>query len=147
MAKTQKTEEWEIATPAFNVTKYVSVLGVAVGGLLAAVPSSLKENTAVVIASIAAGAAVMLGIVVLAAVDILARQRAQEAKRRWPSEEEKGESAQEAMGGDLVINFGGDGQDDSGRTAQAAAGPKSTGRVIGVKPGQSVSVVISEGSD
>lgn len=125
MNETQQSEEWEIKAPAFSVTKFASFAGIAVGAVLAAVPSSLSEDQAVVIASIAAGTLIMLGIFVLVAVDIMMRQRAQEAKRRWPTKAEKAKAksgpAVDLNIGDLVFNMGGK-EAEPDRAAQPAAG-------------------------
>lgn len=116
-------EEWEIKAPAFNVTKVASGLGVLVSGLLAVLPTALKEDPAVVIAAIAAATAVVLGIFALVAVDVIARQRAQEAKRRWPAEEEKASAKDRLAVGlevrKLVINVA-DKDGDAGKAITGA---------------------------
>jgi hypothetical protein len=116
-----KNEEVEIKAPAFSVTKITSGIGVAVGGLigalLAVVPDELKKHPGVVIAAIAAATLIMLGIIVLAAVDMRTRQRAQEAKLRWPPKQEEKDETEaksplisEVSLGPWTIQIGPDGQ-------------------------------------
>jgi hypothetical protein len=79
-----KKDEVDVASPAFSLTKVQATLGLLITAVLGAVPPSLKADPAVVIAAIAAGAAVMLGVFFLAAVDMKTRQRAAEASLRFP---------------------------------------------------------------
>ena len=72
----------DVTSPAFSLTKVQAGLGaliVAIG----AVAAKIEGTTAVKVASIGGAALVMLGVFALGAVDIIARQRAQEAKLRW----------------------------------------------------------------
>lgn len=73
----------DIDTPAFSVTKVVTVLGAIIGAVLAVVPAQLKEETPVVIAAVASGTLVLLGIFTLVAVDIRTRQKAKAATLRF----------------------------------------------------------------
>lgn len=80
--KTQNNEV-DVQAPAFSATKVQAALGIVIAGILGAVPSSLQADQAVVIAAIAAGTAVVLGVFGLVAVDIRTRQRAHEATLRY----------------------------------------------------------------
>lgn len=85
LTNNKKTDEGEvdIPTPAFSLTKVQATLGAFVTAVLAVLPASLKSNEAIVIAAIAAGTLVLLGVFALAAVDIQTRQRAREAALRF----------------------------------------------------------------
>jgi hypothetical protein len=87
----EKTEnnEVDIVAPGFSATKIQSLIGAAVLGVLAVVPTQLKEDEQVVIAAIAAGTAILLGMFALWAVDIRARQKAREVALRWGAPEDK----------------------------------------------------------
>jgi hypothetical protein len=76
-------EEWLISAPAFSVTKVQATIGVFITAVLGAVPASLGSDRSVVIAAIAAGTLIMLGVLALVAVDMRTRQRAHEAKLRF----------------------------------------------------------------
>jgi hypothetical protein len=73
----------DVETPAFSATKVQSLIGGLVMAVIAVVPTKLKEDEQIVIAAIAAGTAILLGIFALWAVDIRTRQRAREATLRW----------------------------------------------------------------
>lgn len=76
-------EELDITSPTFNVTRVGGILGGLVTAVLAVVPAALKENPAVIVAGIAAAALVVVGLIALAAVDVMTRQRAREATLRY----------------------------------------------------------------
>lgn len=80
--KTEK-DKVDVGSPAFSATKVQATLGTLIVAVLGAVPASLKADKAVVIAAIAAGVLLLLGVFALVAVDIQTRQRAQEAKLRY----------------------------------------------------------------
>src|SRR5215218_3648217 len=82
-----KKDEVDVGSPAFSLTKAQATLGLLITAVLGAVPASLQADRAVVIAAIAAGAVVMLGVFYLAGIDIKTRQRAAEAALRFPDEE------------------------------------------------------------
>jgi hypothetical protein len=79
-----KEEKVDIEAPAFSLTKVQAGLGALIAAVSAVVPTALQENQTVVVAAIAAGTVVMLGVFALAATDLITRQRAAEAKLRWP---------------------------------------------------------------
>lgn len=79
-----KEEKVDVETPAFSLTKVQAGIGALIAAVSAVVPTALKENQTVVVGAIAAGTVVMLGVFALAAVDLIVRQRASEAKLRWP---------------------------------------------------------------
>src|SRR5215218_2448847 len=82
-----KKDEVDVGSPAFSLTKVQATLGLLITAVLGAVPASLQADRAVVIAAIAAGAVVMLGVFYLAGIDIKTRQRAAEAALRFPDGE------------------------------------------------------------
>ncbi|MDX6589827.1 MAG: hypothetical protein QOI84_1101 [Solirubrobacterales bacterium] len=79
-----KKDEVDVASPAFSLTKVQATLGLFITAIVGVVPPALKDDPSVMVASIAAGAAVMLGVFYLAAVDLKTRQRAAEATLRFP---------------------------------------------------------------
>jgi hypothetical protein len=82
-AQQSKDEELDLTAPAFNVTKVGSGVGVLIAAVIAVVPPALKDDEAVIVASIAVAALVILGAIALAAVDVMTRQRAREATLRY----------------------------------------------------------------
>jgi hypothetical protein len=74
-----------IEAPALSLTKVQTTLGALITVAAAAV-AKLEGPTAVKVAAIGVGALVMLGVFGLAAVDLIVRQRAEEAKLRWGAE-------------------------------------------------------------
>jgi hypothetical protein len=81
--KKTKEGDVDITSPAFSITKVQVALGLLITGIVGVLPPALKENEAVMIASIAAASLVMLGVFALSAVDIKTRQRAAEAQLRF----------------------------------------------------------------
>lgn len=78
-----ENKEVDVAAPAFSLTKVSGGLGTLIAAIAVAA-AKLEGATAVKVAAIGAGALVMVGYFVVAAVDLIVRQRASEAKRRWP---------------------------------------------------------------
>jgi hypothetical protein len=78
-----KKEESDVDSPAFSLTKVQAGIGALIVAILGAVPPALKADETVVVAAIAAGVVVMLGVFALAGVDVTTRQRAAEAKLRY----------------------------------------------------------------
>ncbi len=83
-AEATKSGSTDIEAPAFSLTKVQAGLGALIAAVAGAVPASVGANTTILVAAIAAGTIVMLGVFGLAAVDMSVRQRAREAKLRWP---------------------------------------------------------------
>jgi hypothetical protein len=83
----QATEKGEVAisAPAFSITKVQAAIGLLGAAIIGIVPASLKDDQAIIITSIAAVTVVLLGIFMLAAVDLVTRQRAEQAKLRYGS--------------------------------------------------------------
>jgi hypothetical protein len=77
-----------VESPAFSLTKVQASLGTLIVAIAGAV-AKLEGTTSVKIAAIGAGALVMVGVFGLAAADLIARQRAAEAKLRWGPEAKK----------------------------------------------------------
>lgn len=104
----EKTKEGEVdvATPAFSITKVMSGFGLAITAALGAVPASVKEEPAVVVAAIAAGAAIMLGVFALIAADIRTRQKAREATLRFGDGKPSEAKFQALPTKDLVLQVG-----------------------------------------
>lgn len=71
-----------VKAPAFSITKVGGTLATLIAAISVAA-AKLEGATAVKVAVIAAGTFVLLAYFGLAAVDILARQRAAAAKLRW----------------------------------------------------------------
>jgi hypothetical protein len=80
-----KEDEADVNSPAFSLTKVQAGIGALIVAVSAVVPTALKENQTVVVAAIAAGTVVMLGVFALAAVDMMVRQRAAAAKLQYGS--------------------------------------------------------------
>jgi hypothetical protein len=80
-----KAEESDVSSPAFSLTKVQAGLGAVIVAICGALPASLQSDRTVVVAAMAAGTLIMLGVFALAAVDLVARQRASEATLRWGS--------------------------------------------------------------
>jgi hypothetical protein len=76
-------EKWLISAPAFSITKVQTFIGLLITGILGALPASLKADRSIVIAAIAAGTLILLGVLALVAIDMHVRQRAEEAKLRY----------------------------------------------------------------
>ena len=104
----EKTEnkEVEIVAPGFSATKIQSLIGSTVLGVLALVPTQLQEDEQVVIAAIAAGTAILLGMFALWAVDIRTRQKATEATLRWGTPEGKPQIFHALPTEDLILQKG-----------------------------------------
>jgi sugar/nucleoside kinase (ribokinase family) len=107
MSSSEKaSEEVDIATPAFNVTKVMGTVGAGIAALAAALPAALVNDHAVIIAAIAAATAIILGVIALSAVDVKTRQRAHEAAMRWGGQKPT-ESAFQAMPSqDVILQMG-----------------------------------------
>jgi len=81
--ETAESKPTDVKTPAFSATKVHAALGALVVAILGVVPAKLSEDEQIVIAAIAAGTAILLGMFGLVAVDIRTRQKAREAALRW----------------------------------------------------------------
>ncbi len=101
----EATEEGKVAvkSPAFSLTKVSGGLGTLIAAIAVAA-AKLEGATAVKVAAIGAGALVMVGYFVVAAVDLIVRQRASEAKLRWP-DGGGGETGGGAKSDDLPITL------------------------------------------
>ncbi|HTR74382.1 MAG TPA: hypothetical protein VMH33_03875 [Solirubrobacterales bacterium] len=84
--KATKKGKATVEAPAFSLTKVQASLGALIV-VIAGAAAKLEGPTAVKVAAIGAGALVMVGVFALAAVDLVARQRATEAKLRWGAKE------------------------------------------------------------
>ncbi|HTT94469.1 MAG TPA: hypothetical protein VMF55_07335 [Solirubrobacterales bacterium] len=82
------SEEEDIRTSAFNVTKVGSAAAGLIAVILGAVPAAAGSDPAIIIAAIAAGTAVILGALGLAAVDLSVRQRARQAALQFGHEDQ-----------------------------------------------------------
>jgi hypothetical protein len=82
----EATEEGKVAikSPAFSLTKVWGALTAAIAAVGGALPSLTGAGTTVTVAAVAAGTFAFVAFLGLAAVDLIVRQRAAEAKRRWP---------------------------------------------------------------
>ncbi len=102
-----KDEKVDIGSPAFSATKVQATIGGLIAVIAGTVPTTLKEDESVVIAAIAAGTLLMLGIFALIGVDIRTRQRAQEAKLRYGGGKPSEPSSFQALPvKDLVLQLG-----------------------------------------
>jgi hypothetical protein len=90
----------DVAAPAFSLTKVAGGLGTLIAAIAVAA-AKLEGATAVKVAAIGGGALAMVGYFGLAAIDLIVRQRAAQAKRRWPDsksgEGEGGRSTSQAV--------------------------------------------------
>lgn len=77
-----KDEKVDVTAPAFSLTKVAGGLGTVIAAIAVAA-TKLEGATAVKVAAIGGGALVMLGYFGVAAVDLIVRQRASEAKLRY----------------------------------------------------------------
>jgi len=75
-------KEVDVESPAFSLTKVQGGLATLIAAIGVA-GAKLEGPTAVKVAAIGGGALVMIGFFGLAAVDLITRQRASEAKLRW----------------------------------------------------------------
>jgi hypothetical protein len=75
-------EKSAIEAPTLSLTKVQATIGTLIVAIAGAA-AKLEGPTAVKVAAIGAGALIMVGVFILAAVDLIARQRAEEAKLRW----------------------------------------------------------------
>jgi hypothetical protein len=73
----------DIETPAFSLTKVSALIGVIVAGFGVA-GAKIEDVAAVKVAAIGGAALVLVAYFGVAAVDLIVRQRAAEAKLRWP---------------------------------------------------------------
>ena len=96
-----KNKEVDVSAPAFSLTKVSGGLGTLIAAIAVAA-AKLEGTTAVKVAAIGGGALVMVGYFIVAAVDLIVRQRASEAKRRWP-DGSGGEGAAKAGGAVTLI--------------------------------------------
>jgi hypothetical protein len=80
--KATDEEKSAIEAPTLSLTKVQATIGTLIAAIGAA-GSQLHGPTAVKVAAIGGGALVMLGVLGLAAVDLIVRQRAETAKLRW----------------------------------------------------------------
>jgi hypothetical protein len=78
----KKTAEEKVAidSPALSLTKVQASLGAVIAVLLGVVPKALQEDETIIVAAFAAGTLILLGVFGLAAVDIIARQKAKAAE-------------------------------------------------------------------
>jgi hypothetical protein len=79
-----------VEAPAFSLTKVWGGLTAAIGAVAAALPALLGAPQTIVVAAIAAGTVGFVAFLGLAGVDLIVRQRASEAKLRYPAGPGKG---------------------------------------------------------
>lgn len=77
-------EKVDVEAPAFSLTKVAALIGVIVAGFGVA-GAKIEDVAAVKVAAIGGAALVLVAYFGVAAVDLIVRQRAAEAKLRWPS--------------------------------------------------------------
>lgn len=88
----------DVTAPAFSLTKVAGGLGTLIAAIAVAT-AKLEGATAVKVAAIGGAALVLVGYFGVAAVDLVVRQRAAEAKRRWPDGGTTGKGAGATAGG------------------------------------------------
>ena len=136
-----KNKEVEIEAPAFSATKVQSLVGAVVLGVLTVVPSRLKTDEQVVIAVIAAGTVILLGMFALWAADIRTRQRAREAALRWGASKEEPPKFSALPTEDLVLQKGHNAPEYEVKMAMVEEGSIS---LIASRDGQMVSTTFKE---
>lgn len=139
----QKTQEGEvdISAPAFSITKVQAALGLLISGILGVVPTALKDNVTILVASIAAATLVVLGILALVAVDIRTRQRAQEAKLRYGDGKSTEPAFQALPTKDLVLQLG---HSKDEYEVKFATVEKGLVHVMAVRDGEPISATFKE---
>jgi hypothetical protein len=105
-AQKTKDEEVDISTPAFSITKVQTTVGLLITAVLGAVPAALRSNETIIVAAIAAGTVILLGVFALVAVDIMTRQRAHEASLRYGDGKATEKSFQALPTEELVLQQG-----------------------------------------
>lgn len=145
-AKKTKKEKVDISAPAFSVTKIGSGVAVLIAALLAALPTTVKENTTILVASIASATLIMLAVLALVAVDIKTRQRAHEAKLRFGGGGDGGSEAAapsfQALPTKKLILQQGHSTDEY--EVQLATVEKDLVQVIATRDGDSISATFKE---
>jgi hypothetical protein len=100
-------KEVDVESPAFSLTKVQGGLATLIAAIGVA-GAKLEGPTAVKVAAIGGGALVMIGFFGLAAVDLITRQRASEAKLRWGAPAGKGAPGSDSTSPDVPpTNSGG----------------------------------------
>jgi hypothetical protein len=126
-----KEETTAIEAPALSLTKGLGTVGTIIGGagtvvgLIGAAGAKIAGPTAVKVAAIGGGSLVIIAVLGLAAVDMLVRQRAEEAKLRWGAEAAApaAPTGRAAENGQLEVTFS---HDDGDQVVVAAGGNGKT---------------------